>query len=134
MKVVIQYAKEKGLLIVPVCPFAVEYFKRHPEYDYILAKADQMGNGANSTISILRAILKNNIFYISAASILLVIGLAAGVLFPTGGGVVDYNSILDELEPLFQFYTPYSPFTVIFLFLKNSLTCGHFLYTSDQYS
>ena len=32
----IKYARDKGLLIVPACAFAVEYFKKHPEYGNIL--------------------------------------------------------------------------------------------------
>ncbi|MEJ5293261.1 MAG: GNAT family N-acetyltransferase [Candidatus Methanosuratincola sp.] len=34
----ISYAKERGLRIVPVCPFALEYFKKHPEHDDILSQ------------------------------------------------------------------------------------------------
>ncbi|MDI9644202.1 MAG: GNAT family N-acetyltransferase [Candidatus Verstraetearchaeota archaeon] len=34
----VAYAKEKGLKIVPVCSFAAGYFKRHPEYNYLLKK------------------------------------------------------------------------------------------------
>jgi predicted GNAT family acetyltransferase len=36
IQVAMKYAKDKGLLIVPVCAFAVEYFKKHPEYGDIL--------------------------------------------------------------------------------------------------
>ncbi|MGQ9759024.1 MAG: GNAT family N-acetyltransferase [Candidatus Methanomethylicaceae archaeon] len=32
----IKYVREKGLLIVPVCQFSVEYFKRHSEYKEML--------------------------------------------------------------------------------------------------
>lgn len=32
----IAYAKEKGLKVVPVCPFAAEFFKRHPEHSALL--------------------------------------------------------------------------------------------------
>ena len=38
MKAAMQHAKEKGLSIVPVCSFAIEYFKKHPEYGYVLQK------------------------------------------------------------------------------------------------
>ncbi|MDI9609690.1 MAG: GNAT family N-acetyltransferase [Candidatus Verstraetearchaeota archaeon] len=34
----ISYAKEKGLRVVPVCPFALEYFKKHPEHNDILSQ------------------------------------------------------------------------------------------------
>jgi len=33
----ISYAREKGLKVVPVCPFALEYFKKHPEHKEILS-------------------------------------------------------------------------------------------------
>lgn len=36
MEAAINYAKERKLSIVPICPFAVEYFKRHPEYKDML--------------------------------------------------------------------------------------------------
>ncbi|MBM5804688.1 MAG: N-acetyltransferase [Candidatus Verstraetearchaeota archaeon] len=38
VKASMKYAREHGLLIVPVCTFAVEYFKRHPEYGNMLYK------------------------------------------------------------------------------------------------
>jgi len=38
VKTSMKYAREKGLVIVPVCSFAVEYFKRHPENGDILYK------------------------------------------------------------------------------------------------
>jgi hypothetical protein len=38
VKASMKYAREHGLLIVPVCTFAVEYFKKHPEYGNILYK------------------------------------------------------------------------------------------------
>lgn len=31
----IKYAKEKGLSIVPVSTFSVEYFKKHPEHEIL---------------------------------------------------------------------------------------------------
>jgi len=36
VKASIKYAREHDLLIVPVCAFAVEYFKKHPEHSDIL--------------------------------------------------------------------------------------------------
>lgn len=38
MKASMDYAQKNGLLIVPVCAFAVEYFKRHPQYQGLLSK------------------------------------------------------------------------------------------------
>ena len=38
MQGTIDYAKKKGLKIVPVCSFSVEYFKKHSEYANLLWK------------------------------------------------------------------------------------------------
>lgn len=35
---VVSFAKKKKLKIVPICPFAVEYFKKHPEHNDILSQ------------------------------------------------------------------------------------------------
>ena len=39
MKSSMDYAKKNSLLIVPVCSFAVEYFRKHREYSPIIAKS-----------------------------------------------------------------------------------------------
>ena len=36
-KVAIEYAKEKGMRIRPMCPYIAAYIKRHPEYQSITA-------------------------------------------------------------------------------------------------
>lgn len=36
-KAAIEYAKEHGLRIRPMCPYIAEYIKRHPEYHSITA-------------------------------------------------------------------------------------------------
>jgi|YelNatPaOPRAMG01_1025707.scaffolds.fasta_scaffold38382_5 predicted GNAT family acetyltransferase len=36
MEAAINYAKENKLTVVPVCPFSVEFFKKHPEYKDML--------------------------------------------------------------------------------------------------
>jgi len=38
MKAAMAYSKSKGLKIIPVCSFSVEYFKKHPEYNSLLHK------------------------------------------------------------------------------------------------
>jgi hypothetical protein len=38
MQAGIDYAKKMGFIIVPVCSFSVEYFKKHPEYADLLWK------------------------------------------------------------------------------------------------
>jgi hypothetical protein len=35
----IEYAKKNGLTIVPVCEFAVEYFKKHREYGSLVQQS-----------------------------------------------------------------------------------------------
>ncbi|WP_101689037.1 GNAT family N-acetyltransferase [Dysgonomonas massiliensis] len=35
-KTLLDYAKENGIKIKPVCPYTVSYVKRHPEYNDIL--------------------------------------------------------------------------------------------------
>lgn len=35
----IEYAKKNGLIIVPVCEFAVEYFSKHKEYDNLVQQS-----------------------------------------------------------------------------------------------
>lgn len=30
------HAEAEGLTVIPVCPFAVAYLRRHPEYDHLL--------------------------------------------------------------------------------------------------
>lgn len=39
MKASMDYAKKNSLFIVPVCSFAVEYFRKHKEYSPIVAKS-----------------------------------------------------------------------------------------------
>ncbi|MGA2572714.1 MAG: GNAT family N-acetyltransferase [Candidatus Methanomethylicaceae archaeon] len=39
MKSSMDYAKKNSLLIVPVCSFAVEYFRKHREYSPIIVKS-----------------------------------------------------------------------------------------------
>jgi predicted GNAT family acetyltransferase len=34
----IEYARERGLKVVPVCPFIATYIRRHPEYAGIVAE------------------------------------------------------------------------------------------------
>lgn len=62
--------------------------------------------------------------YIAFASALFIIGMAIGAATVPAGGGSSGNTIIEELEPLFQFYKPYQPFTVVFLFLKNLMTAG----------
>ena len=38
-KTALEYAKEKGIKVIPSCPYVVTYLKRHPEYDDIIVDA-----------------------------------------------------------------------------------------------
>ncbi len=38
MSAAIEYARSNHHSIVPVCPFAIEYFKKHPEYGEVVEK------------------------------------------------------------------------------------------------
>lgn len=35
-KTLLDYAREKGIKVRPICPYAVSYIKRHPEYEDIV--------------------------------------------------------------------------------------------------
>jgi len=39
----LEFAREKGLTVVPLCPFVAGYIKRHPEY-MDLVREDHRGN------------------------------------------------------------------------------------------
>lgn len=68
--------------------------------------------------------LKDNVKYLAIATVLFLVGMFLGVIAGYSGEMGGSNSIIEELEPLFQFYKPYQPFTVVFLFFKNLLTAG----------
>ena len=69
--------------------------------------------------------INENAKYLAVATILFLAGMIFGAI---AGSSVDAssgsNSLIDQLEPLFQFYKPFQPFTVVFLFFKNLLTAG----------
>ncbi|MDI9609691.1 MAG: hypothetical protein QFX34_05365, partial [Candidatus Verstraetearchaeota archaeon] len=68
--------------------------------------------------------LKDNVKYLAIATVLFLVGVLLGIIAGFSGEVNGSNSIVEQLEPLFQFYKPYQPFTVVFLFFKNLLTAG----------
>lgn len=75
-----------------------------------------------------KSLLRENWIYIGIAAALLlgglVFGVAVGASMPSGGTPLSDNDFVKELEPYLQLYQPYTPFTVLFLFAKNSLTGG----------
>jgi len=78
--------------------------------------------GYCSTRAIKIMIFSENIKYIAAAALLMFFGFALGAALPLGEGSITDNPLLEGLESIVSYYAPYSPFTIIFLFLKNSLT------------
>jgi hypothetical protein len=39
----VEYARERGIKILPLCPFAAAQFKRHPEWADVLKQQGQDG-------------------------------------------------------------------------------------------
>ncbi|MCQ5361913.1 MAG: stage II sporulation protein M [Candidatus Methanomethylicia archaeon] len=67
----------------------------------------------------------NNIYkYILISIGLLVIGMALGVLMPKTGTPLSESPLFEILSPYVELYKPYEFSTVLFLFVKNSLTVG----------
>jgi stage II sporulation protein M len=62
--------------------------------------------------------------YLGIATFMMVFAIAVGASMPIQENPLSENPFLKELEPYLQYYKPYTPFTVIFLFLKNSLTAA----------
>ncbi len=67
-------------------------------------------------------LLSENLRYISIAAILMLIGITLGISMPLGEGELTDNPLLEGLESIVGYYTPYAPLSVAFLFLKNALT------------
>jgi uncharacterized protein len=51
MKSASEYARDRGLSIFPSCPYAVSFFKRHPEYALVLEADVDLENGGSCRIS-----------------------------------------------------------------------------------
>ncbi|MEN3035223.1 MAG: stage II sporulation protein M [Candidatus Methanosuratincola sp.] len=69
--------------------------------------------------------IKENAKYLVAATMLFLAGMIFGAIVGSSGEAADgSNSLIEQLEPLSQFYKPFQPFTVAFLFFKNLLTAG----------
>lgn len=68
--------------------------------------------------------LRDNAKYLGITTALFLVGMILGVVSGYSGGTGGSDSIIEGLEPLFQFYRPYQPLTVVFLFFKNLLTAG----------
>jgi stage II sporulation protein M len=67
-------------------------------------------------------VFSDNAKYITAAAILMFLAFALGAVMPMGEGSMADNPLFEGLESIVSYYQPYNPFSVIFLFLKNSLT------------
>lgn len=62
--------------------------------------------------------------YIFAGAALMVIGIVIGFIVPRSAEPLSANPLFDGLEQLVQFYRPFEPMSVAFLFIKNSLTAS----------
>ncbi len=72
----------------------------------------------------LRLFLKANGAYLLVASCFLLLGILFGIITPKGTEPVANDPISGVLEQWVQFYVPYNPLTILFLFAKNTLTAG----------
>ena len=74
------------------------------------------------TRAIEMGMLSENLKYISIAAALMIIGITLGISMPLGEGEITDNPLLEGLESIVGYYTPYNPLSVAFLFFKNTLT------------
>jgi stage II sporulation protein M len=72
----------------------------------------------------LRLLLKANGIYLLVGSCLLLLGMLFGIITPKGTEPIANDPLTASLEQWVQFYVPYSPLTILFLFAKNALTAG----------
>lgn len=72
----------------------------------------------------LRLFLKANGIYLLIGTCFLVLGMVFGIMTPKGTGPITDDPLFDAIEQWVEFYVPYSPFTVLFLFAKNTLAAG----------
>ncbi len=89
--------------------------------------------GTSPAVSSSKAsLVRENLKYLALAAALFIVGMAFGIVGGSSvgtegsGSIFDggLDSIFEELESISQFYVPYQPFTVVFLFFKNLLTTG----------
>ena len=69
-------------------------------------------------------VLRENVLYLLASSLLLAFGMYAWATIPQSGVPLSDNPLLKEIEKYIQFYRPYDPLTIPFLLAKNSLTAA----------
>lgn len=67
---------------------------------------------------------KGNIFYITISLTLLLSGMFFGALIPKADMPLSDSPLYQILSPYMELYKPYEFLTVIFLFVKNSVTVG----------
>ncbi len=72
----------------------------------------------------LRLFLKANGVYLLVGSCILLLGMLFGIVTPKGTEPIANDPLTASLEQWVQFYVPYSPSTILFLFAKNTLTAG----------
>lgn len=62
--------------------------------------------------------------YLIMGAILMVAGIITGFSMPRSGEPLSANPLFEGVEQLAQFYKPFEPMSVAFLFIKNSLTAS----------
>jgi stage II sporulation protein M len=72
----------------------------------------------------LRLFLKANGVYLLIGACFLLIGILFGIITPKGTEPISNDPLFGSIEQWVQFYVPYTPFTVLFLFAKNTLTAA----------
>lgn len=72
----------------------------------------------------LKLFLKANGVYLLIGTCLLLLGMLLGIIAPKGTGPITDDPLFDAIDQWVQFYVPYTPFTVLFLFAKNTLTAA----------
>lgn len=72
----------------------------------------------------LRQFFRANGVYLLIGTCLLLLGMLFGIMTPKGTEPITNDPLFDAIDQWVQFYVPYSPFTVLFLFAKNTLTAA----------
>lgn len=72
----------------------------------------------------LKAFVRANGMYLLIGACLMLLGMLFGVITPKGTEPIANDPLFDAIEQWIQFYVPYQPLTVLFLFAKNTLTAA----------
>ncbi len=72
----------------------------------------------------LRQFFRANWIYLLIGSCVLLLGALFGAITPKGTEPITNDPFFEAIDVWVQFYVPYQPFTVLFLFAKNTLTAA----------